>query len=240
MNELLFCLVVAFAFFAQSLMGFGGGLIAIPLLGLVMPLQEVVTVIILYQFSMGLLLFKIYKQVSWREIWRMTPAMVIGTVLGLLVLKYVPGDAIRIFLALYIILHLLRTHTAFDPLKKILEWGGTHLAGFLGGGIQGTLGTGGPAFILYLKDIAKNSGEFRANVTAIMFLSHIPRIIGSSEFGWITPDLMKLGLIAYPGFLAALALGQMLHDKIPQKIFFMIVEAILVFSVLSLVLKVVL
>ena len=240
MTEILFALVIAFSFFAQSLMGFGGGLLSIPLLSLFMPVQDAVTIVILYQFSMGMLIFKTHKQTGWQHIRRLIPAMVVGVILGLVFLKYVPGDAVRLLLAAYIALHLLRTHTNIDPLKTIIERGGAWLSGLLGGVIQGTIGGGGPAFILYLKDKAKNSAEFRANVLAILFLSNIPRIAGSFAADFVTKDLILLGLIAYPGFLLSLFLGQKLHDKIPQKTFFNIAEAVLAFAAMSLIVKVIL
>lgn len=237
---LLFCLIVAFSFFAQSLLGFGGGLISIPLLSLFMPVQDVVSVMIIFQLSMGWLLFKTWHQTSWAHIRAMVPAMLVGVVLGIAMLKTIPGDVMRLILAGYIILHLLRTHTAFDPLKLAIEKGGVHLSGFLGGMINAMIGGGGPAFILYLKDKAAGSAEFRANVMAILFLSNIPRVIGSLGTGMLDKNLLILGALAYPGFMVALFLGQKLHDRIPQKIFFRAVELILVVSAVMLIVKVML
>jgi len=187
---------------------------------------------------MGFLIFHTSEQTSWVLIRRLVPAMLIGVVFGMAFLKYVPGDALRLLLVAYIVLHLLRSHTKFDPLKTIIERGGAWLSGLLGGVMQGTLGGGGPAFVLYLKDKAENSGEFRANVVAILFLSNIPRVIGSFAAELITKDLIVMGLIACPGFLVALYIGQKLHDKVPQKLFFRIADGILVCTAISLIGKI--
>ena len=236
---LLILLIITFAFFAQSLLGFGGGLICIPILSLFMPIQDVVAMVMLYQFSMGLLIFKTYKHTGWAHIKKMIPMTILGVIIGVFLLKILDGDAVRLGLATYIILHLARKHTSFDPLGWLINWGGAHLAGFLGGGLNAMIGGGGPAFILYLKDKADNSSEFRANIIAMLMISNIPRAFGTIGTGMITWDIVKLGLYAYPGFLLALWLGQKLHDKIPQKTFFRIVELILFCAAISLTLKVI-
>lgn len=238
MLELIVIAIVAFAFFVQSLLGFGGGLVAIPLLSLFLPVSDVVTMMIAYQFSMGLLIFKTAKQTMWQSIIDMLPAMVIGVCVGLFLLVYVPADGLRIILAIYIVIHLLRSNTKIDPLKRFIEVGGKYIAGFLGGILQGTIGSGGPAFILYIKEKAPNSAQFRATVIAILFLSNIPRIAGVLSLDLVTPQIINLALMAYPGFLLALYLGQKFHDQIPQKIFFRGVEVILACAAVSLLVKV--
>ena len=235
---LLFCIIIAFSFFAQSLLGFGGGLIAAPLLSLFLPVQDVVTMLILYQLSMGLLIFKTHKDTVWLHVRPLIPVMIIGVILGTLILKYVSADVMRLILVAYIILHLLRSHNIFDPLKTIIKMGGAGFAGLLGGAFQAMIGSGGPAFILYLKDKEKSSSKFRANVIAILFLSNIPRIIGVSWAGFVTQDIIILSLIGYPGFLIALYLGQKFHDQIPQKTFFALTEMILAIAAAVLFIKV--
>ena len=136
-------LIIAFAFFAQSLLGFGGGLICIPILSLFMPVQNVVAMVMIYQLSMGLLIFKTHRHIQWQHILKMLPLTVIGTIFGVMLLSYVAGDVIRAILVIYIILHLLRKHTKIDPLGRLIKWGDAHLAGFLGGTLNAMIGGGG-------------------------------------------------------------------------------------------------
>lgn len=230
-------LVLTLAFFTQSLFGFGGGLIAIPVLSLFMPVQDAVTLASIFQLSMGFLIVRTHKDTGWAHIRALLPATVIGVILGILLLKYLDEDLIRLALAGYILLHLSRTHTKFDPLGKIIKAGGAHLAGFLGGTINAMIGGGGPAFILYLKDKAKNTAEFRANITAILFLSNIPRLVGTFSAGLMRWDIAETAAIVYPIFLGALILGQRLHSRIPQRRFFLIIEILLSLTALMLIIK---
>lgn len=234
----LFVIIIAFSFFAQSILGFGSGLIAVPLLILFMPVQDAVTVLILFEFLIGLLIFKTHKNTAIELVNSLVPAMVIGTVLGILSLKYISEDAIRLIFAGYIIFYLLRNHTSFDPFKIIIDRGGALFAGLLGGGLNGMISGGGPAFVLYLKEQSASSVALRANVTAILFVANIPRIFGSWAAGLLTVDLVILGATAIPAFLLAIVLGQKLHHKIPQKIFYVLIEALLVCTALSLIINV--
>tara|TARA_R110001592_G_scaffold3525_18_gene20018 strand:- start:4131 stop:4850 length:720 start_codon:yes stop_codon:yes gene_type:complete len=233
-------LIIFFAFFAQSLLGFGGGLICIPLLSLFMPVQDVVSMVMIYQFSMGLLIFSTFKDIQWPFIIKMLPSMILGVCLGIALLNYLPGDVMRGILAGYILLHLARKHTKFDPLGKLIKWGDAHLAGFVGGMLNAMIGGGGPAFILYLKDKATLSSTFRASIIAVLMLSNIPRVIGTVGTGLLTTDLFITGMYAYPAFLLALYAGQKLHKKIPQDKFFFAVELLLASSATLLIIKILL
>lgn len=238
LDIILTIIIVAFAFFAQSLLGFGGGLISIPLLSLFMPVKDVVSMVMIYQICMGLLIFSTFRDIKWTPIFKMIPSMVLGVCGGIALLNILDGNIMRGVLAAYIALHLARKHTKFDPLGRLIKWGDAHFAGFLGGMLNAMIGGGGPAFILYLKDKAVISSEFRASIIAVLMLSNIPRAIGTVGTGMLDWNLFLMGLYAFPGFLLALYAGQKLHNKIPQERFFIAVDALLAASALLLIFKI--
>ena len=231
---ILFALIIAFAFFVQGIIGFGAGLIAIPLLSRLLPVQDAVTVLILFQFLMGGLIFVTYKDAAWPLIKSLIWPITIGLIIGFTILKYVPGDIIRAILAVYILVHLLRTHTRFDPFKEAIERGGAKLAGALGGVLQGSIGGGGPPFALLFKEHTQSPSALRASIIAVFFFMNIPRLGAAFISGMMTSDILWMGATALPGFLFAMILGQYLHNKVPQKIFMGAVDVILLFAVISL------
>ncbi len=235
----IFIIVISFAFFAQSLLGFGGGLICIPILSLFLPVQDVVSMVMIYQFSMGLLIFKTYSKTPWQYLIKMLPLTIIGAFSGVVLLYFLHEDVMRAILATYIILHLARKHSSFDPLGQTVAYGGAHISGFLGGIINSMMGGGGPAFILYLKEQIQDARELRAAIIAMLMLSNIPRSIGTVGSGLLTWDLFVTALYAYPAFLLSLYVGQRLHDKISQKRFYQAVEILLAVSALLLILKII-
>ncbi len=196
--------------------------------------------VMVYQFSMGLLIFKTYRDIQWRPIVNMMPSMFIGVVIGIVFLNTLNGDIMRGLLAGYIILHLLRKYSSFDPMGRLIKWGDAHFAGFIGGILNALMGGGGPAFILYLRDHIHESALFRASIIATLMVSNIPRSIGTLGTGLMSFDLFMTSLYAYPAFLIALYLGQTLHGKIPQERFFKAVEVLLGVSAVLLIGKIVL
>lgn len=186
---------------------------------------------------MGLIIFKTWRQTDWGVIKSIIPTMLVGVTIGTLALKYIPADPMRLILAAYIILHLLKTHTRFDLMGRAIKKGGAHLAGLLGGSFNAMIGGGAPAYIIYLKNIGKSAIHFRADITAVLFLTNIPRAIFGTFADLYNPELLKTALIVFPAFLAAIILGQILHNKIPQKIYYTAVEIILTITVLLLIYK---
>lgn len=58
MNEVTIAatIIIALAFFGESIFGFGGGLIAIPLLSLLIGVKDAVTLVLIFQLLMGLMI----------------------------------------------------------------------------------------------------------------------------------------------------------------------------------------
>ncbi len=205
-----------------------------------MPVQSVVSMVMVYQFSMGLLIFKTHKDIKWQHIFKMMPMAIIGAAVGVALLNYVSGDVMRAVLVIYIILHLLRKRTSFDPLGRLIKWGDAHISGLLGGILNAMIGGGAPAFTLHLKNKIPSPSQFRASIIMMLMISNIPRAIGTVSTGLLTYDLFITSLYAYPGFLIALYLGQKLHDKIPQDKFFILVEGLIALSAILLIFKIIL
>lgn len=237
---ILIIVFVSFAFFTQSLLGFGGGLICIPLLSLFMPVKDAASMVMIYQLSMGILIFSTYKDIQWQPLLKIFPAMIVGVVVGIFMLNSLDGDVLRGILAGYIALHLARKHTSFDPLGRLIKWGDVHLAGFFGGLLNAMIGGGAPAFIIYLKDHVVESSAFRASMIAVLMVSNVPRAFGVVGTGMLSWDLFLTGMYAFPFFLCAVYGGHKMHGRIAQDRFFRAVDVLLVFSAVMLIIKVML
>lgn len=83
MTTYLYCtFVVILAFGGEALFGFGGGMVAVPLLSLVLDVKEAVMLVSIFQFFVGFLILKNYKQVAWHIIPPMMIGMIIGVAIG--------------------------------------------------------------------------------------------------------------------------------------------------------------
>ncbi|MFK7839875.1 MAG: sulfite exporter TauE/SafE family protein [Bdellovibrionales bacterium] len=230
-------LIIAFAFFIQFLMGFGGGLVAVPLLGIYMPMADAVNLVMLFQLMTGIAIISIYKDVDWQTIKVLIPSSLIGIVIGVFGLKYINGDAIRIFLALFIILYLAKAHMGKDYIGQSVKKCGTHGAGLAGGFIAGLVGMGAPIYVVFFNENNVSGKTLRANMLVILFLTYLARLPLSAGAGLITPQLFKDFVLIIPAFLLAAFLGQKINTKINEHLFAKIMGVLLLASAISLLAK---
>jgi uncharacterized protein len=240
MNEpyILITLIIALAFFGESMFGFGGGLIAIPLLSIFMGVSDAVTLVLISQFCMGLLIFKVHKQVNMPAVLPIAGTLVLGTILGTVVLSMLNPDYLRLILAALIVTFLIKTYffTSWEIGKKHRLVAG-NLAGLVGGLFQGLTGTGGPVLTMYLSTVIKQKAELRASLIALFFITSIVRVGTSIPQGLFTPQLLKTAAIVLPFFLIAIAVGQRVQHKLSENFYRHMISALLFVSAVTLVIK---
>jgi len=233
----LSALIIALAFFINFLMGFGAGLISIPLLGIFLPMTDAVSLVMLFQFLTGAAIIGIYKDVDWLKILALAPSSLIGIVIGVFSLKYINDDYVRIFLAAFIIIYLIKSQLGKDYIGKTVKALGVHGAGFIGGMIGGLVGMGAPFYVVFFKENGMNGKAFRASMIVILFLSYATRLPLSLSVGFVDMALFKQFLIILPAFVIAAIAGQKLHVKIPEKLFQNVTDGLLFVSAISLIAK---
>jgi uncharacterized membrane protein YfcA len=231
-------LIIGFAFFTESALGFGGGLIAVPLLSFFLPVADAVTFALIFQLLMGFLLVRIYKEVKQDILLTFLPAMVIGVLTGSLSLNFFSDDVIRLLLAVFILFYLAR-----DWLKISQRPSGKrdpHLFGFGGGYITGMIGTGGPLYVMYFSKYIDNPRQFRATIVASFFITSLLRFPGYGLSGLLDVDIIVASFYTMPAFFISIWLGNRMHNKIPEKLFFNLIKGVLLVSACSLILKTIL
>lgn len=229
--------IIFLAFFVQSLAGFGAGLVSIPLLSLYMPIQQAVTLVMIFQFLMGVMIVRTYKDTDWKVLRAMTLPLVAGLLFGFVLLSYVSDRVMAGILIALIGVYLVKARFQIDALGYFLSKGGAAVPGFLGGLQQTLLGTGGPPLLIYFREHCAHSRQMRATVMTVLFFLNVPRLAGSLGMGLINVPLMQTTFWALPFFGVALWLGQVFHDKIPEKKFYIGVDILLLAAALSLAIK---
>lgn len=237
MNAALAVLVIGFAFFIESATGFGGGLVATPLLGLFMPLSVVVPLISIFQFFVSILVIRIYKDIDWRLVAQFMPGVLIGTVAGFYSLKHFNEDYVRIILALFVLSYLLYRQKAAKAVKIPNSPWLSGVLGIAGGWIMSLTGTGGPLYVIYFQSFAKSPRNFRASLIFAFLLTHILRLPGYYFSGLLSADIWQIVIWTFPVFLLCLWMGHHYHYKIPEQTFHKLVTVLLLGAALSLLLK---
>jgi hypothetical protein len=231
-------LIAAVSFFGESVFGFGGGLVAIPLIGLILGVHKAVTFILIFQLCMGILIFRTHKETDWTVARPMTAGLVAGTVLGTFIFSIVSGKFLVIFLAVFILMFLaksvfLKEFTLGSGRSAL--WGS--IAGLFGGLFQGLIGTGGPVLTMYLSVATPAKSTLWATIIYLFFVTSIIRVCISAWQGLFTPDLVTLSLATVPFCLVAIILGQVAHTKISDTYYRMAIYVILSLSAVSLLFK---
>jgi uncharacterized membrane protein YfcA len=101
-------LIISVAFFGESIFGFGGGLIAIPPLSILLGVREAVTLVLVFQLLTGLLIYHSYVHINWKAAKPMSLTVIAGTIAGTLLLAYASVTILQLTLATFIILFLVK------------------------------------------------------------------------------------------------------------------------------------
>ncbi len=241
--QLVYCaLVVIAAFAVRGTAGFGGNAIAVPLLTLMLPIQNVVAVITVLTIvsSLGHWLGG-WRHIVWAEILRAAPFTLIGVVTGLYLFQTLDAriltKAFGVFVVLYAIYAIATSGRMLPPPRKWL-WPLAVVLCTLGG-LVGTLfgGAAGPLYAIYLGVLRLEKDSFRVTITTILMTQAVMRVTGYSNIGFYDTATLLMLAAALPLMLIGARLGGFMAGRINQLLFNRIVGAVLMCSGIALLFK---
>ena len=234
-TSLLAILAVAVfcGFFVQTLVGFAGSLVALPILLLGLKLPDAIAYIsIFYLVSSSFMILREWKNIDRETILRLSLASVIGVVLGIIVLSYTKPVILKKALGIFILLYVLYV---FLGKKDYVLGKKTNLAfGVMGGFFAGVFSTGGPHYVISVKNSIQEAKAFRATMMGVLALVTVIRVPALSISGILTMIHVKISLIILPVFFLAQFLGVKLFPKINEGQFKYILLVLLFLSGFSL------
>jgi uncharacterized membrane protein YfcA len=222
-------LIIFLAYVVRGIAGFGSGLIAVPLLSVMAPVQMVVPVVVSLDYvASGIQSVRYLGRVVWREQRTLLPFSLIGIALGLVVLRGVPTTVLSRALGGFVIVYALYPLLPLPPLRGSRT---SAIACGLVGGLMGTLfGTGGPFYAIYFNLRGLNKEEFRATFATNFLIDGGVRLAGyavAGLFGWNT---LAWAGVALPLMAAGLYLGGRIHLDLTPRAFARLVSVILLAS----------
>ena len=229
------------AYVVRGMSGFGAGLIAAPLLAMVLPVHVVVPLSGLLVFVLFIFLtIRDRRQVIWRELKLLAPPTVAGVIAGLLLFRSLDNHLLVIMLGGFLILYatyMLAVHAFGLPQFKCSErwafplgFGGAFFDTLFGGG-------GGTLVVIYMHARGIGRMEFRATVAMLWFVEMIARIGGYALAGYYTREIIILVLALLPVTWVATWVGEKLGNRVSQETFARILAVLLMLSGVSLLLK---
>lgn len=241
-DYVIFVFAVTLAFAVRGGAGFGGGVVVVPLLALIAPLQTVVPVTSALNTLAGVTHgARHWRKVVWRELMRILPFALLGVVLGIWLLTRVDPKPLSRAFGVFIMLYAAYMLKAKGVMPGIPQRFLTPVAAVLSlaGGAIGSLfgGAAGPVFVMYLTSLKIERDSFRATMTMLMLTLGGTRIIGFLIAGMYTRSVLLMLLAGIPLMLFGGWFGQRIVQRFDQQRFNTLVGCILFASGMLLVIK---
>ena len=205
-------------FYVQTVIGFAGSLMALPILLFAIKLPDAIAYIsIFYLFSSIFLIRKEYKNNDKKIILKLATASIIGILTGILVLTFSNPIVLKKALGIFILFYV--GYVLFSKKKVILNNGGIISFGVMAGFFSGVFSSGGPLHAICIENSAKNMKVFRATMIGISGIVSLTRVPALAVSGILNFSHLKMALLVFPFFLFAQFLGKRTFTKINENVF---------------------
>jgi uncharacterized membrane protein YfcA len=223
--------VVAFAYTAFGLIGFGSTVIALPLLAQFFALKFAVPLLMLLDLCAFMLLgARVHKRIRYAEIGWLVPFIAVGMAAGLALLIEVAEQKLIAVLGVFLLLYASYSLLRRGP-PAVLSRAWCAPIGLAGGVFSALFGTGGVLFALYNAGRIRDKEALRATNAAMIMLSSLARVVLFGAAGLLTQDgLIATALLLLPAMLAGAWLGNRLHAAVPAVAVAKAVYALLVIA----------
>jgi uncharacterized membrane protein YfcA len=210
---------VFFGGFLQGCLGFGFGMITVPLLLMVLAASEVVPM----QIALSLMLS---VPLAWQARHHLSAALVLPLLLGAIIglpvgfkaLTLYDGPYLKLTIGVILVVMSVAMLSGWSrPVKSPLL--PLFPIGFLSGILQTTSAMSGPPIILFLTNQGMDKDRFRANILVYFALLGTISTVGYAWQGEFTQPVMQRMAFLSVSMIIGGFLGARFADRIPQDVF---------------------
>jgi uncharacterized membrane protein YfcA len=207
----------------RSTFGFGEALVAVPLLGLFLPLDIAVPLSVLLSVAIALLVvIQDHSKIDVRSAKNLVIAAICGVPIGLLILMYGNEKLIKMFLGLVLIIYSIwgmrNISVIPEALKNDKKW--LWIFGIISGVLGGAYGINGPPLVIYGKLKGWSPTEFRATLQGYFLPVSLMTVVGYFFKDLITGEVVGYFLKSIPVMIPAIYIGRWLNHRIKINRFF--------------------
>ena len=210
--------------------GFGGGLTAMPLITMVLPLKMAAPMSVIV--GTGTALYATWlsrKETDWKSALVLIIFSFAGIPVGLYALSSLPDAIMKIGLGGFIILYSF--YSLFIPRLPVYDkrWIAAPM-GAVAGALGAAFSTNGPPVVMY--GMLRNLGPaaFRGTLNAFFTANNLAIIGGLATSGILTLSTCKLVLLCIPTMILGSLVGQYVHKRISVRVFRIMVFLLLIAS----------
>ncbi|MES2577814.1 MAG: sulfite exporter TauE/SafE family protein [Bacteroidota bacterium] len=236
MMLLLLTIGIFTGFFVQTITGFAGALIALPFLLFVMPLPDAIGYLSIFYFiSTPIHVYKEWNYIDKPLLKKLALSSFFGLLIGIIVLAYGQPVILKKALGVFIILFVLNSLKANKEIQLISKM--KYFFGFLGGFFSGVFSTGGPLYLVIVKNETSDVKTLRATMFGVLGLITFMRIPVLAFEGILTLNQLYNSLYVLPFFILALILGKKVYLKLNELFLKRIMLGLLFLSGIMLLIK---
>ncbi len=233
---IIIILGIVIGFFVQTIIGFSAGLIALPILLIVLNIKDAVVInsIFLFLFSC-LLVIKNRKFIEKKLVFQLSIFIIIGLILGVFILKIGNPIILKKILGVFIILYVGYNFLKKKKLPLLNKLG--PLLGFIGGLFAGMFSSGGPSIVAYIYNKLKDPVTIRATIIGTLAITNLLRLPLLAVNNLVRIELLSRALWVLPFFILAIYLGQKVSNKVNKTVFKNILLVFLFLSGVALIIR---
>lgn len=233
---LIIALGIFLGFFIQTIAGFAGALVALPILLICITLPDAIAYISIFYFLSSIyFVIKEWNNMDKKLIAKLGISSIVGVAVGIWILSYATPIFLKKSLGIFILIYV--TYNFFTNKKFRTSSFLEYIFGFLGGFFSGIFSTGGPLYVIIVKDAVIDIKTFRATMFGILGLVSIVRIPLISIGGILNWNHLFYALIISPLFILAIVLGKKAHSRINDKLLKKVILILLFISGIVLTIK---
>ena len=232
----------------HGLVGFAFALTAVPLIALFKSVKFAVPLISLFSFTVNLFMLFILKEKRILKIpLRFFLVIILGVILGVRGFNLSSEYTLRVILFIAIFLfffweiYQLKYHQGISFTHKIepevFKRPKALFIAFLVGFLAGLLNTPGPPIVMYLTLLRFDKNLFKATLQLIFAFSALNAAINHYLSGNLTFEIFKIYFFSMPVVIIGMLIGQKLYEKLSNKVFYYLVNFILLLSAILLIIK---
>jgi uncharacterized protein len=216
--------VVFLATLIRSAFGFGEALVAVPLLALLMPVEEAVPLATLISITVaGIVIAQDWHQIHARSAGWLVISTLLGIPLGLWLLTAVQESVVKAVLAVVILgfsSYCLVSRRPYQLSDDRWAWAFGFLAGVLGG----AYGMNGPPLVIYGSLRRWSPAHFRATLQGYFLPASLLGLGGYWLAGLWTPAVTRYYLWTLPVAVAAILAGRAINRRLRGHSFLRIIH----------------
>ena len=211
-NFLILLTVISFSGFIRGFLGFGSGLITIPILSfLYSPIFAIVFNIIIEIPTTVYLTFIGARTCKFKEISPMFFSMMLTIPIGTIFLISIDEKIIKIIMSIVVIFFVILIASGWK-LKSTITKIVLFLTGIISGLMQGVTGMGGPPFATILLSKGDSDDATRGNILIMSTGIVISSIVSMYYFDLFTKELLLTGIVASPVYILASMSGSRFYN----------------------------